>query len=112
MFSFNDMIPDKSAINDLPQVVRTLAVAVAHLIMVVYGINALIMGESKLFDVQEKHLWQVLKGVKYQSRSKQKWQLQKLDQDSDILTNESSSSSLDDGAKVPKWKHHQKSKSK
>ena len=66
------MIPDGSALHDLPQAVRTLAVAVAHLIKVEYGIKASIMGKSKLFDMQEKHLRQVVKGVKYQSRSQQK----------------------------------------
>ena len=81
---------------------RTLAVA--HLIKVEYGINASILGKSKLFDVQEKHLRQALKGVKYQSRSQQKQQkghasetftpskFWKEDQDSDPLKSESSSS--------------------
>ena len=84
---------------------------------------ASILDKSKLFDVQEKCLRQVLKGVKYQSRSQQKQQrdhasatftpsqFQKEDWYSDTLTSESSSSS-DDGAKALKRKHHKKSKSK
>ena len=113
--SFNDMIPDGSAPHDLPYAVTIVAVAMAHLIKVEYGIKASIMGESKLFDVQEKHLRQVVKGVKYQSGWQWKWQRDHAskmfkDQNSVTLTCESSSSS-DDGAKALK-KHHKQSKSR
>ena len=45
--SFNDMIPDGSASHDLPQAVRIVAVAVAHLIKAEYCIKASIIRQIK-----------------------------------------------------------------
>ena len=66
-----DMLPNGTEAHNLLTAVQTFAAALSLPIKEEYNIKASIHGVSNQFDVLEKQLQQVVKGVKYESGSKE-----------------------------------------